>query len=116
MFVWDRQNEGTETASCWMRVVQSDTGGGYGAVHIPRVGEEVLIGYIGGDCDRPIVMHRVYNGATRPQWHSDGILSGFRSKEYAGRGTTRWCSTTRPARTVHACSAVARIRCCISAT
>ncbi|MCA8426687.1 type VI secretion system tip protein VgrG [Burkholderia seminalis] len=86
MFVWDRQNPGTETASCWMRVVQSDTGGGYGAVHIPRVGEEVLIGYIGGDCDRPIVMHRVYNGAVKPQWHSDGILSGFRSKEYAGSG------------------------------
>ncbi|WP_176051194.1 type VI secretion system Vgr family protein [Burkholderia sp. BCC1644] len=86
MFVWDRQNQGTETASCWMRVVQSDTGGGYGAVHIPRVGEEVLIGYIGGDCDRPIVMHRVYNGAAKPQWHSDGILSGFRSKEYAGSG------------------------------
>ncbi|EKS9799447.1 MULTISPECIES: type VI secretion system Vgr family protein [Burkholderia] len=86
MFVWDRHNGGTETASCWMRVVQSDTGGGYGAVHIPRVGEEVLIGYIGGDCDRPIVMHRVYNGATKPQWHSDGILSGFRSKEYAGSG------------------------------
>ncbi|WP_175873786.1 type VI secretion system Vgr family protein [Burkholderia sp. BCC0397] len=86
MFVWDRQSEGRETASCWMRVVQSDTGGGYGAVHIPRVGEEVLIGYIGGDCDRPIVMHRVYNGAAKPQWHSDGILSGFRSKEYAGSG------------------------------
>ncbi|WP_175665991.1 type VI secretion system Vgr family protein [Burkholderia ambifaria] len=86
MFVWDRQSEGRENASCWMRVVQSDTGGGYGAVHIPRVGEEVLIGYIGGDCDRPIVMHRVYNGAVKPQWHSNGILSGFRSKEYAGSG------------------------------
>ncbi|WP_174912463.1 type VI secretion system Vgr family protein [Burkholderia diffusa] len=86
MFVWDRQSEGRETASCWMRVVQSDTGGGYGGVHIPRVGEEVLVGYIGGDCDRPIVMHRVYNGAAKPQWHSDGILSGFRSKEYAGSG------------------------------
>lgn len=86
MFVWDRQSEGRENASCWVRVVQSDTGGGYGGVHIPRVGEEVLIGYIGGDCDRPIVMHRVYNGAAKPQWHSDGILSGFRSKEYAGSG------------------------------
>ncbi|MBR8458688.1 type VI secretion system tip protein VgrG [Burkholderia dolosa] len=86
MFMWDRQSEGRETASCWMRVVQSDTGGGYGGVHIPRVGEEVLIGYIGGDCDRPIVMHRVYNGAAKPQWHSDGILSGFRTKEYAGAG------------------------------
>ncbi|RQQ43091.1 type VI secretion system Vgr family protein [Burkholderia stagnalis] len=86
MFVWDRQNQGDERASCWVRVVQSDTGGGYGAVHIPRVGEEVLIGYIGGDCDRPIVLHRVYNGSVKPQWHSNGILSGFRSKEYSGAG------------------------------
>ncbi|MBU9618812.1 type VI secretion system Vgr family protein [Burkholderia multivorans] len=86
MFVWDRQSEGRENASCWVRVVQSDTGGGYGGVHIPRVGEEVLIGYVGGDCDRPIALHRVYNGATAPQWHSNGILSGFRSKEYAGSG------------------------------
>ncbi|RQR53263.1 type VI secretion system tip protein VgrG [Burkholderia sp. Bp9125] len=86
MFVWDRQNQGDERASCWVRVVQSDTGGGYGAVHIPRIGEEVLIGYIGGDCDRPIVLHRVYNGSVKPQWHSNGILSGFRSKEYSGAG------------------------------
>lgn len=86
MFVWDRQNQGDERASCWVRVVQSDTGGGYGAVHIPRVGEEALIGYIGGDCDRPIVLHRVYNGSVKPQWHSNGILSGFRSKEYSGGG------------------------------
>ncbi|WP_423391936.1 type VI secretion system Vgr family protein [Burkholderia sp. LMG 21824] len=86
MFVWDRQNSGDANASCWVRVAQSDTGGGYGSVHIPRVGEEVLIGYIGGDCDRPIVLHRVYNGSVQPQWHSNGILSGYRSKEYSGSG------------------------------
>ncbi|WP_396332225.1 type VI secretion system Vgr family protein [Burkholderia anthina] len=86
MFVWDRQNSGDVNASCWVRVAQSDTGGGYGSVHIPRVGEEVLVGYIGGDCDRPIVLHRVYNGNVQPQWHSNGILSGYRSKEYAGAG------------------------------
>ncbi|MCA8004083.1 type VI secretion system Vgr family protein [Burkholderia cenocepacia] len=86
MFVWDRQNPGDASASCWIRVVQSDTGGGYGGVHIPRVGEEVIVGYIGGDCDRPIVLHRVYNGAVSPQWHSNGILSGYRSKEYGGSG------------------------------
>ncbi|WP_337995299.1 type VI secretion system Vgr family protein [Burkholderia sp. FERM BP-3421] len=85
-FVWDRQNPGDEGASCWIRIVQSDTGGGYGAVHPPRVGEEVLIDYIGGDCDRPVAVARVYNGATQPQWHSNGILSGNRSKEYGGRG------------------------------
>lgn len=86
MFIWDRQNAGDEGASCWVRVAQSDTGGGYGSVHVPRVGEEVLIGYVGGDCDRPIVLHRVYNGSVQPQWHSNGILSGYRSKEYGGAG------------------------------
>jgi type VI secretion system secreted protein VgrG len=85
-FVWDRINGGDEKASCWVRVAQSDTGSGYGGVHMPRVGEEVLIDHIGGDCDRPVVMSRLYNGATKPQWHSNGLLSGYRSKEYGGAG------------------------------
>ncbi|WP_414444858.1 type VI secretion system Vgr family protein [Burkholderia sp. 22PA0106] len=85
-FVWDRVNPGDQGASTWVRVVQSDTGGGYGGVHMPRVGEEVLIDHIGGDCDRPIAVARVYNGQATPQWHSNGILSGHRSKEYAGSG------------------------------
>ena len=83
---WDRLNDGDEKASCWVRAAYSDTGGGYGAVHIPRIGEEVVIDWVGGDCDRPIVTGRVYNGATRPQWHSNGLLSGYRSKEYQGSG------------------------------
>lgn len=53
---------------------------------MPRVGEEVIIDWVGGDCDRPIATGRVYNGATQPRWHSNGILSGFRSKEYGGGG------------------------------
>ncbi|NIE66067.1 type VI secretion system Vgr family protein [Burkholderia sp. Ax-1719] len=85
-FVWDRLNPGNERASCWIRVAQSDTGGGYGGVHIPRVGEEVIVGYVGGDCDRPLVLHRIYNGVLKPQWNSNGILSGYRSKEYSGSG------------------------------
>ncbi len=85
-FIWDRVNQGDESASCWVRVVQSDTGGGYGGVHVPRIGEEVLIDHVGGDCDRPLAVARVYNGAIQPQWHSNGLLSGYRSKEYAGSG------------------------------
>ena len=85
-FVWDRLNPGNEQASCWIRVAQSDTGSGYGGVHIPRIGEEVIVGYVGGDCDRPLALHRVYNGAVKPQWNSNGILSGYRSKEYSGSG------------------------------
>jgi type VI secretion system secreted protein VgrG len=82
-FVWDRLNSGDEKASCWVRVAQADT---YGGVHMPRVGEEVLIDHIGGDCDRPVVISRLYNGAAKPQWHSNGLLSGYRSKEYGGSG------------------------------
>jgi type VI secretion system secreted protein VgrG len=85
-FHWDRLNDGDENASCWVRVAMSDTGGGYGGVHVPRVGEEVLIDWVDGDCDRPIVTARVYNGATKPHWHSNGLLSGYKSKEYQGSG------------------------------
>jgi type VI secretion system secreted protein VgrG len=83
---WDRLNPGDENASCWLRVAQSDTGGNYGAVHVPRIGEEVIVSFLDGDCDRPIVTGRVYNGARTPSWHSNGILSGYKSKEYQGSG------------------------------
>lgn len=85
-FHWDRLNDGDERASCWVRVVHSDSGAGYGGVHVPRIGEEVTVSWLGGDCDRPVVTGRVYNGATKPQWHSNGLLSGFSSKEYGGGG------------------------------
>jgi type VI secretion system secreted protein VgrG len=85
-FIWDRLNGPDTRASCWIRVAQSDTGAGYGGVHLPRVGEEVLVDYLGGDCDRPLAVSRVYNGAATPPWHSNGLLSGYRSKEYAGSG------------------------------
>lgn len=85
-YIWDRLNAGDEKSSCWVRVAQSDTGSGYGSVHVPRVGEEVLIDHIGGDCDRPVVISRLYNNSVQPQWHSNGLLSGYRSKEYGGNG------------------------------
>ncbi|OWJ57690.1 type VI secretion system Vgr family protein [Paraburkholderia caledonica] len=83
---WDRLNPGDENASCWLRVAQSHAGGGHGGVHVPRIGEEVIVSFVDGDCDRPIVTGRVYNGAKAPDWHSNGILSGYKSKEYRGSG------------------------------
>jgi len=85
-FRWDRLAAGDETSSCWLRVMQSDTGRGYGGTHVPRVGEEVYVDWDGGDCDRPVVIGRAYNAAIQPAWHTHGIFSGFRSKEYAGSG------------------------------
>ncbi len=46
----------------------------------------MTIDWVGGDCDRPIATGRVYNGAAQPRWHTNGILSGYRSKEYGGQG------------------------------
>ncbi|WP_269436273.1 type VI secretion system Vgr family protein [Ralstonia pseudosolanacearum] len=83
---WDRLNGDDSRASCWVRTAFADAGGGRGAVHVPRPGEEVLIGWLGGDCDRQIAIGRVFNGANRPQWHTNGILSGLQSREYGGKG------------------------------
>ncbi|MFM0236167.1 type VI secretion system Vgr family protein [Paraburkholderia sediminicola] len=83
---WDRLNPGDENASCWMRVAQSHAGGGHGGVHVPRIGEEVIVSFLDDDCDKPVVTGRVYNGAKTPDWHSNGILSGYKSKEYQGSG------------------------------
>jgi type VI secretion system secreted protein VgrG len=55
-------------------------------VFVPRVGHEVAIDYIDGDCDRPVITGVLFNGLNEPHWHTNGLLSGFKSKEYGGRG------------------------------
>ena len=85
-FHWDRINIGDEQASCWVRVSYPNAGEGWGAVHVPRVGQEVIITFLDADADRPIITGRVYNGAQSPQWHTNGRLSGYKSKEYKGAG------------------------------
>ena len=85
-FHWDRLNPGDEKASCWVRVSYPNAGEGWGAVHVPRIGQEVIITFLDGDADRPIITGRIYNGEQTPHWHSDGRLSGYKSKEYKGAG------------------------------
>jgi type VI secretion system secreted protein VgrG len=60
-FHWDRLAPYDETSSCWIRVSQHWAGLSYGAMFIPRIGQEVLVSFIEGDPDRPIVTGRVYN-------------------------------------------------------
>ena len=60
-FPWDRQGQSNETSSCWIRVSQSWADGGFGHMHIPRIGEEVIVDYFDGDMDRPVITGRVYN-------------------------------------------------------
>ncbi|AIY42078.1 putative vgr-related protein [Collimonas arenae] len=89
LFPWNRLNPGDEKASCWVRVSYPNAGQGYGALNVPRKGQEVVITFLGGDADRPLITGRVYNGAQTPNWHTDGKLSGYKSKEYKGSGFTQ---------------------------
>ena len=85
-FPWNRRNEQDERASCWVRATFPDAGADRGGVQPLRKGDEVVVGFMEGDCDRPVIIARMYGGATQPVWHSNGLLSGLRSKEYGGRG------------------------------
>ncbi|MBK9259002.1 MAG: type VI secretion system tip protein VgrG [Polyangiaceae bacterium] len=87
-FHWDRDSERhkSEPTSCWVRVSQTFTGAGLGAVWHPRVDSEVVVEYIDGDPDRPIITGRVYNGANLPPAPSVGspTISTFKSLSSPG--------------------------------
>lgn len=67
-FPWDRVGTMDSKSSCWIRVSQGMADGGFGHVNIPRVGEEVIVDFLDGDPDRPIVTGRVYNSARMPPY------------------------------------------------
>ncbi|MCY1060958.1 type VI secretion system tip protein TssI/VgrG [Nannocystis sp. SCPEA4] len=67
-FHWDRISPFDDTASCWIRVAQKWAGPSWGAVFIPRVGMEVIVEFLDGDPDRPVVTGCVYNGQNRPPY------------------------------------------------
>jgi type VI secretion system secreted protein VgrG len=67
-FHWDREGKRNENSSCWIRVVQPWASSGFGALFTPRVGDEVMVDFLEGDPDRPIVTGSVYNGANSPPY------------------------------------------------
>ncbi len=60
-FPWDREGKMNDDSSCWIRVNQGWAGTGFGMINIPRIGQEVLVGFLNGDADAPIVVGRVFN-------------------------------------------------------
>lgn len=65
-FFWDQHSPNDSTSSCWIRVSQSWAGSSWGSVFLPRVGHEVLVSYIDGDPDRPVVTGSVYHAEEKP--------------------------------------------------
>ncbi|MBM4039864.1 MAG: type VI secretion system tip protein VgrG [Planctomycetes bacterium] len=67
-FHWDRRSAGDETSSCWIRVAQAWAGKKWGAMFIPRIGQEVIVECLEADPDKPIITGRVYNGEAPPPY------------------------------------------------
>lgn len=59
-FHWDRESQRDEESSCWIPTNQPWAGKGFGTINVPRIGQEVFVGFLGGDPDRPVVVGRVY--------------------------------------------------------
>ncbi|MDO4641978.1 MAG: type VI secretion system tip protein TssI/VgrG [Neisseria sp.] len=83
-FHWDRYGKMNESSSNWVRVAQGSAGSGFGSINTPRVGEEVLVDFINGDADRPIIVGRLYNSAMSPPWGFPAAAkqSGIKSKSF----------------------------------
>ncbi|WP_339948159.1 type VI secretion system tip protein TssI/VgrG [uncultured Albimonas sp.] len=67
-FHWDREGDGDERSSCWVRTASPWSGKGWGLAAAPRIGQEVVVQFEDGDPDRPLVTGMVYNGETRHPW------------------------------------------------
>lgn len=67
-FHWDREGKKDDKSSCWIRVSQLWAGAKWGAMYVPRIGHEVIVDFIEGDPDRPIIVGRVYHGNNKPPY------------------------------------------------
>jgi len=87
-FYWDRLGKKDEHSSCWVRVSQPWAGQNWGGMWIPRIGQEVIVSFLEGDPDRPIITGRVYNAEQMPPYPlpDSGNISGFKSNSTKGGG------------------------------
>jgi type VI secretion system secreted protein VgrG len=87
-FYWDREGKKNENSSCWVRVSHPWAGQGWGAVSIPRIGQEVIVDFLEGNPDEPIIVGRVYNAGQMPPFGMPGgaVISGIKSNSTKGGG------------------------------
>lgn len=87
-FHWDREGKLDENSSCWIRVSHPWAGKGWGAVATPRIGQEVIVSFLEGDPDQPIITGRVYNGdnAVPHGFPAGAVISGVKSNSTKGGG------------------------------
>lgn len=91
-FHWDRYGKSDENSSCWVRVAQIWAGKNWGGIHIPRIGQEVIVDFMEGDPDRPIITGRVYNADQMPPYDlpNNKTQSGMKSRSSKGGSTANF--------------------------
>ncbi len=85
-FHWDRYSKANESSSCWVRVAQVWAGKKWGGMFIPRIGQEVIVEFLEGDPDQPIITGRVYNGETMPPYDLPGNATRSTLKSISSKG------------------------------
>jgi type VI secretion system secreted protein VgrG len=85
-FFWDREGRRDENSSCWVRVSQTGAGKSWGGMFIPRIGQEVIVEFMEGDPDQPIITGRVYNAEQMPPYElpANQTQSGIKSRSTKG--------------------------------
>jgi len=87
-FYWDRYGKRDQNSSCWIRVSHPWAGKGWGSVSTPRIGQEVIVDFLEGDPDQPIITGRVYNAECMPPFGfpAGAVISGVKSDTHKGSG------------------------------
>lgn len=91
-FHWDREGQNDENSSCWVRVASTWAGKGWGVIQLPRIGQEVIVDFLEGDVDQPIVTGRVYNGDQMPPYElpANQTQSGIKTRSTTKGGTDNY--------------------------
>ncbi|HWV47250.1 MAG TPA: type VI secretion system tip protein TssI/VgrG [Nitrospira sp.] len=81
-FFWDRDGKKNEQSSCWVRVATTWAGGKWGGIHIPRIGQEVVVAFVEADPDAPIIVGSVYNSDQMPPYElpANKTQSGIKTR------------------------------------
>src|SRR6516165_4340732 len=87
-FYWDREGKKDANSSCWLRVCTLWAGKGWGSINIPRIGQEVLVAFVEGNPDEPVIVGSLYNRETMPtnKLPDKKVICGLRSNTHKGKG------------------------------
>jgi type VI secretion system secreted protein VgrG len=88
-FYWDREGKKDANSSCWLRVGTPWAGAGWGSINLPRIGQEVIVAFVEGNPDEPVIIGSVYNRQTMPAntLPDKKVVCGLKSNTHKGKGS-----------------------------